>query len=95
MGIRSRHAKRRKRKPDSFNSNREWRERRRRNEHWHKCGRKIKHKSYREAERHIDGLKGISEGLEIYKCSICHGYHVGHVKGYRSANPRFAKRQNF
>lgn len=43
------------------------------------CGRKIRHTSTEEAQKHVDELG--DSGLNIYLCKHCHGYHVGHRYG--------------
>jgi hypothetical protein len=46
------------------------------------CGTKIRHSSYDDALRRLNGInkRGKIIGLEIYRCKFCNGWHLGHPK---------------
>lgn len=50
---------------------------------YHRCGRKIRHESYQSALIHLKDLeqKDGDNGLNIYLCRYCGGFHVGHKNG--------------
>lgn len=45
------------------------------------CLGKVAHKTLSSAEYVLDRMRAVGEILEIYKCTFCKQYHIGHKPG--------------